>query len=84
VIIGFRPQTTGDYELGRFLSGFPFVITTVGTNLVRLLHFMAIRALAERRLGQKIVSPPGAGAPLGMPSFRVRHDTTPCSARWRR
>src|SRR6202023_3449240 len=50
VIIGFRPQATEDYELGRFLSGFPFVITTVGTNLVRLLHFMAIGALAERRL----------------------------------
>src|SRR5882757_1456537 len=30
------------------------------------------------------MSPPGAGAPLRMPSFRVRHSTTPYSARWRR
>src|ERR1700688_1913140 len=65
VIIGFSAQTTEHYAIRRFLSGCAFVITTVRTSLVRLLHIVAIRALAERRLVQKVVSPPDAGAPLG-------------------
>jgi hypothetical protein len=45
--LDFVRRLQEDYELLRFLSGFPFVITTVGTNLMWLLHFVAIRALAE-------------------------------------
>src|SRR5712671_7302422 len=46
-------------------------------NLVRLFHFVAIRTLGQRRLGQKVVRPSGAGPALRMPSFWVRHSNTP-------
>src|SRR5467141_4878817 len=52
-------------------------MSAMRANLVRLLHFMAIRTLGQRRLGQKIVRPPGAGPALRMPSFWVRHSNTP-------
>ena len=84
VIIGLSSAGYRKCDLCRFLGGFSLVVATVRADLVRLLHFVAIRTFAERRLGQEIMSPPGAGAPLGMPSFRVRHSTTPYSARWRR
>jgi len=40
-------------------------------DLVRLLHFVTIRTLGQRRLGQKVVRPPCAGPALRMPSFWV-------------
>jgi hypothetical protein len=49
----------------------------MGTGLVRLLHFMAIGTLAQRRLGQKVVRPPRAGPSLRVPPFWVRHCNTP-------
>src|SRR5450432_3109535 len=84
VIIGFSSAGYKKCDLCRLLGGLSLVVATVRADLVRLLHFVAIRTLAERRLGQEIMSPPGAGASLGMPTFRVRHSTTPYSARWRR
>src|SRR5450432_1544017 len=84
VIIGFSSAGYRNAFSGRFLGGFSLVVATVRADLVRLLHFVAIRTFAERRLGQKIMSRPCTGASLGMPSFRVRHSTSPCSARWRR
>jgi hypothetical protein len=46
-------------------------------SLVRLLHFVAIRAFAQRRLGQMIVRPARAGPPLGMSPFRIWHRPAP-------
>jgi hypothetical protein len=46
-------------------------------RLVRLLHFVTIRAFAERRLGQKVVGPAITSAPLGVAPFWVRHRCTP-------
>src|SRR5215475_2708452 len=48
-------------------------------DLMRLLHFVAVGAFRQRGLDQKIMGAPGAGAPLGMPAFWVRHSTTPSS-----
>src|SRR5258708_13744671 len=52
-------------------------MSAMRANLVRLLHFVAIRTLGQRRLGQEIVCPPRAGPALRMPSFWVRHSNTP-------
>jgi len=46
-------------------------MSAMRANLVRLLHFVAIRTLGQRRLGQEIVCPPRAGPALRMPSFWV-------------
>jgi len=40
-------------------------------DLVRLLHFVAIRALGQGGLSQEVVRPPCAGPALRMPSFWV-------------
>ena len=63
---------------GRFiLHGATLVIAAVRTGLVRLFRFMAVRALPERRLGQKVVRPPSAGPSLRVAPFWVRHCNTP-------
>src|SRR5215467_3575722 len=62
---------------GSFLDGLAFVVATVRAGLVRLLHFVAMRALAQGRLGQMIVGPPGACPPLGMSPFWIWHGTSP-------
>jgi len=46
-------------------------MSAMRANLVRLLHFVAIRTLGQRGLGQKVVRPPRAGPALRMPSFWV-------------
>jgi hypothetical protein len=46
-------------------------------HLMRLLHFVAIRALRQRGLDQKIMGPARARASLRMPSFWVRHSSIP-------
>src|SRR5579872_3645470 len=56
-----------------------FIVAAMGTSLMRLLGFVAIRAFAERRLLKKIMGPPGARPSLRMPSFWVRHSNTPRS-----
>src|SRR5271165_6462871 len=49
------------------------------TGMMRLLHFVAIRTLGNRRREQVIVRPPLVLARLGMSPFWVRHYTTPRS-----
>ena len=61
------------------MDRFALVIAAMRADLMGLLHFVAVGALRERGLHQKIVGAAGAGAPLGMPAFWVRHDTTPRS-----
>src|SRR5215469_11949610 len=74
VIMGFLPADSAKREnLSRFLYRFALVVAAMRTRLVRLLHFMAIRTLAQLRLGQKIVGPPRAGPSFRMPPFWVRH-----------
>src|ERR1700676_2560694 len=63
------------------LHGTAFIEAAVGTSLVRLLGFVAIRAFAERRALEKIMGSPGARPSLRMPSFGVRHSNTPRSRR---
>jgi hypothetical protein len=63
--------------LSRFLRRFTLVESAVRANLVRALHFVAIRTLGQRRLGQKVVRPPGAGPTFRMPALWVRHSNTP-------
>jgi hypothetical protein len=46
-------------------------------SLVRLLHFVAIGAFAERWLRQMIVRPTRARPPLGMSPFRIWHRPAP-------
>jgi len=46
-------------------------MATMRADLVRLFHFMAIRTLGQRGLGQEVVRPPCAGPALRMPSFWV-------------
>src|SRR6266850_2078256 len=53
------------------------VVTAMWTHLMRLLHFMAVRTLAGRWLGQKVMRSPCARPPLRVTSFRVRHSNTP-------
>jgi len=61
------------------LYGFTLIESAMWADLVGLLHFVAVRAFRQRGLDEKIMSSPGARTPLGMPSFWVRHDTTPRS-----
>jgi len=46
-------------------------MSAMRANLVRLFHFVAIRTLGQRGLGQEVVRPPRAGPALRMPSFWV-------------
>jgi len=72
VIMGFSPQAKREKakSLGcRFLRRFALVITAMRTNLVRLLHFVAIRTLGQRGLGQKVIRAARAGPALRMPAF---------------
>jgi len=61
------------------LHGAAFIEAAVGTSLMRLLGFVAIRAFTERRLLEKIMCPSGARPSFRMPSFWVRHSNTPRS-----
>src|SRR5208282_5250676 len=61
------------------LHGAAFIEAAVGTRLMRLLGFVAIRAFAKGRLLEKIMGSPGARPSLRMPSFWVRHSNTPRS-----
>ena len=47
--------------------------------MVRLFHFVAVRAFGDRRREQVIVRPPVVLAHLGMSTLWVRHYTTPRS-----
>src|SRR5215469_1259998 len=64
---------------GRFGHCLALVISAMRASLVRPLHFMAIRALGQRRLCQVVVRPARAGTALGMSSFGVGHRATPFS-----
>src|SRR5262249_32545700 len=69
-------------SLGRLLlHRAALVVAAVGTRLMRLLHLVAVRALRQRRLGQKIVRSSGARPSLRMPAFWVRHSNSPRAAR---
>ncbi len=85
VIMGFLSARLREKNLKslrcRFLSRFALIVSAMRANLVRLLHFVAVRTLRQRGLRQKVVRPPGAGASLRMPSFWVRHSNTPRSRR---
>jgi hypothetical protein len=50
--------------LGRLFDGFALIVPAMGASLMRLLHFVAVGAFPERRLGQEIVRPARAGAAL--------------------
>ena len=62
---------------GNLFDRLPFVVAAAGARLMRLLHFMAMRALRKRGLRKVIVCPAGAGAALGMASLWIRHCTAP-------
>jgi hypothetical protein len=64
---------------GDVLNRFAFVVAAMGADVMRLLHFVAMRAFRQRRLFQKVVRPPRARSSLRMPSFWVRHSSTPRS-----
>src|SRR5271155_759241 len=52
-------------SLGRHvLNRFALVVAAMGADLVRLLHFVAIRAFSQRRFLQEIVRPPRARTSL--------------------
>ena len=55
----------------------PFVIAAVRASLVRLLHFMAMGALRERRSSQVVVRPPLVLAGFRMTSFWIGHTVPP-------
>src|SRR5205814_5575885 len=62
---------------GNLFDRFTFIVAAAWASLMRLLHFMTMRAFRERGLRQVIVCPASAGAALGMASFWIRHRTTP-------
>src|SRR5215467_1391671 len=73
-----RRTGNGRIRLGRgVFDGLALVIAAVRASLVRLLHFVAVGALAQGRLGQMVVRPPGAGPPLRMAPFWIWHGTSP-------
>ena len=64
---------------GDVLNRFAFVVAAMRAYLVRLLHFVAIRAFSQRGLDQKIMRPSRARSSLRMPSFWIRHSNIPRS-----
>ena len=56
------------------------VVPTMRASPMRLLHLVAVRTFGQSRSKQTIVRASGAGAPLGMSSFWIWHNTTPCFA----
>src|SRR5271163_315240 len=82
VIMDDLPAGYRALRLGRrrfLFHGFAFVIATVWAGLMGLLHFVAIGAFAERGLAEKIVGAARAGSTFRVPSFWVRHGSTPHS-----
>jgi hypothetical protein len=77
VIMDDLPAGETATSLRRLFDGFALVMPAMWASLMGLLHFVAIGAFAERGLGQKIVCATGAGATFRVPSFRVRHGSTP-------
>jgi len=61
------------------LHGAAFIEAAMGTSVMRLLGFVAIRAFTEGRLLEKIVGSSGACPSFRMPSFWIRHSNTPRS-----
>src|SRR5277367_698444 len=76
----YRQATALGLGRRRFLfNSFAFVIATVWASLMGLLDFVAVGAFAERGLAKKIVGASRAGSTFGVPSFWVRHGSTPHS-----
>src|SRR5450432_1007106 len=63
--------------LSGFLDGLALILPTIRADLVRLLHFVAVRALGQCGSLQKIVGAASTRPPLGMSSFRIWHCSTP-------
>jgi hypothetical protein len=55
-------QQANAATLRRFFDGFALVVAAVRASLMRLLHFVTMRAFAERGLGQEIVGAARAGS----------------------
>lgn len=55
------------------------VVPALRAGAVRLLQFVAVRALGESGAGDAVVRAPGCGAPFRMSPFRVCHFKNPIS-----
>jgi hypothetical protein len=59
---------------GPGIHNFPaFIIATLGTSLMGLLHFVTVRTLGEGRSLQKIMSAPLVLSRVGMTPLWIRH-----------
>lgn len=71
------PESFYIQRLSGFLDGLTFVLPAVRTHMMRLLHFVTVRALRQRWTRQMVVRAARTGPPLGMSSFWIRHCSTP-------